>query len=84
MSINQIVGYVKCPRNRGLIATLCPSVRYERCGRVAAKRYDGHLPMAFPAMARCALLEMIQVFTQLHSATVDPQHFDEKSFVDIY
>ena len=30
---------------------------------------------------RCA--DEFKVFTNIHSATVDPKHFDEKSFVDI-
>src|SRR5690606_11932693 len=31
--------------------------------------------------ARCA--DEFKVFTNIHSATVDPKHFDEKSFVDV-
>src|SRR5690606_39805317 len=30
---------------------------------------------------RCA--DEFKVFTNIHSATVDPKHFDEKSFVDV-
>ncbi|MED5431017.1 MAG: dCTP deaminase, partial [Pseudomonadota bacterium] len=30
---------------------------------------------------RCA--DEFKVFTNIHSATVDPKHFDERSFVDI-
>lgn len=77
MSIKSDRWIKKMAQEQGLIEPFSPyQVRDGEAGKVISYGVS-----SYGYDVRCA--DEFKVFTNIHSATVDPKHFDENSFVDI-
>lgn len=54
---------------------------YDQVRHVGDQRVISYGTSSYGYDVRCS--DEFKVFTNIHSATVDPKHFDEKSFVDV-